>query len=313
MNKLKIFTGNAHPELARAITERLGVPLSSAEVARFPDGETKVRILEDVRGRDVFVIQPTCPPQNDNLMELLIMIDALRRASAERVTAVIPYYGYARQDRKHEGRVPITAKLVANLITTAGANRVLTMDLHATQIQGFFDIPLDHLFGAGVLASYIRERMTTDVVAVAPDPGSIKLANAFAKKLGAGLALVEKHRVSDTEVVAGNVVGDIGGKNVVIVDDMITTGGSMAEAIKMAKKFGARRVVAAATHAVFLAGTVERLAAAAPDELVVTDTIPIRGDLGKANFSFKVLTVAPLFAEAIKRIHFNESVSSLFA
>jgi len=288
------------------------VPLTSAEVARFPDGETKVRILEDVRGRDVFVIQPTCPPQNENLMELLIMIDALRRASADRVTAVIPYYGYARQDRKHEGRVPITAKLVANLITTAGANRVLTMDLHATQIQGFFDIPLDHLYGTPVLAAHIRGRMTTDVVAVAPDPGSIKLANAFAKRLGAGLALVEKRRISDSEVVAGNVVGDIEGKNVVIVDDMISTGGSMAEAIKMAKKFGANKVIAAATHAVFLDGTIERLAAASPDELVVTDTIPLRGDPARAGLTFEVLTVAPLLGEAIKRIHFNESVSSLF-
>jgi ribose-phosphate pyrophosphokinase len=309
---LTIVAGNAHPELARRISQSLGKELTKAEVGRFPDGESKVRILEDVRGTDAFVIQPTCPPQNETLMELLIMIDALKRASAHRITAVLPYYGYARQDRKHEGRVPITAKLVANLITTAGANRVLTMDLHATQIQGFFDIPVDHLFAAPVLVKHVKERNDKDLVAVAPDPGSIKLAHTLSNRLNAGLALVEKRRLSDSTVVAGNVVGDIEGKNVVIADDMITTAGSMTEAVKAVRLRGAKWVTVMATHPVFVKGALRRLAESKPDEVVVTDTIPLKEDLDRAGLDVQVLSVAPMLGEAIKRIHTDESVSCLF-
>jgi len=307
-----MVTGNAHPELAGAIAGNLGTELCRAEVGRFADGETKVRILDDVRGTDAFVIQPTCAPQNENLMELLIMIDALRRASAERVTAVIPYYGYARQDRKHEGRVPITAKLVANLIVTAGAQRVLTMDLHATQIQGFFDIPMDHLFAAPVMVKYLRETSGPDIVVLAPDAGGMKMAHAFANRLGGRLALVEKRRKTDTEVEPGYVVGDLKGKNVIVIDDMITTGGSMAQAMVCAREHGARTIVGAATHGVLLDGAVEKLAAAAPDEVVVTDTIPLHIDPAGTGFKLKVLSVAGLLADAIRRIHLKESVSSLF-
>ena len=325
MRTLRIITGNAHPALARAIVGSLRTGLCGAEVGRFPDGETKVRILEDVRGTDVFVIQPICPPQNQNLMELLILIDAARRSSAERITAVMPYYGYARQDRKHEGRVPITAKLVANLIEAAGANRVLTMDLHATQIQGFFDIPMDHLFSLPIFVEYLEGRGRSDIVVMAPDPGSIKMAQAYGQKLGGGLALVEKRRVSDSEVAVGNVVGDVENKDVIVVDDMISTGGSMAQAAKCARSKGARHVTAVATHALLLDKAMERLTEASVDEVVVTDTIPPRGgdptspreaaaekkaDAGELNP--KVLTVAPMLGEAIRRIHLNESVSSLF-
>jgi ribose-phosphate pyrophosphokinase len=309
---LKVIAGNAHPGLAKAIVEGLGTTLCGADVGRFPDGETKVRIIEDVRGTDVFVIQPTSPPQNENLMELLIMLDAARRASAEEITAVIPYYGYGRQDRKHESRVPITAKLVANLIATAGATRVLTMDLHASQIQGFFDIAVDHLYAAPVFVKYLRENFGDNLTVLSPDPGAIKMANGYAKYLGAELALVEKVRVSDSEVTGGKVVGDIRDRDVVIVDDMITTGGSMSQAIKAARANGAGRVVVVATHAVFLDKAVERLGEAKADEVIVTDTIPLRFDPAEAGFKLTVLSVAPLLGEAIRRIHFNESVSSLF-
>lgn len=312
MRTLRIITGNAHPALAQAIVDSLRTHLCEAVVGSFPDGETKVRIGEDVRGTDVFVIQTVSPPQNHNLMELLIMIDAARRSSAERITAVLPYYGYARQDRKHEGRVPITAKLVANLLEAAGANRVLTMDLHATQIQGFFDIPMDHLFAMPIFVEYLKQQKRTNTVVMAPDPGSIKMAHAYAKALGGGLALVEKRRISDSEVTVGSVVGDIDGKDVIIVDDMITTGGSMAQAVKCARENGARHVVAMATHALVLDKAVERLAEAGPDEVVVTDTVPPRDGAGVEGFSLKVLSVAPMLGEAIHRIHLNESVSSLF-
>jgi ribose-phosphate pyrophosphokinase len=312
LKTLRIIAGSAHPALAEAIAVSAGTELTKAKVGQFADGETQVRIQDDVRGADVFVIQPTCPPQNHNLMELLIMLDAVRRASAERVTAVVPYYGYARQDRKHEGRVPITAKLVANLIVTAGADRVLTMDLHATQIQGFFDIMLDHLFAAPVFVKYLREGFGDGLTVLASDPGGIKMAHGYASYLDADLALVEKSRMSDTDVSGGKIVGDIEGKDVLIVDDMITTGGSMAQAITSARENGARRVVAAATHAVLLEKAVERLRRAAPDEVVVTDTIPLRFDPKDAGFKMKILTVAPLLGEAIRRIHFNESVSNLF-
>ena len=312
MRRLKVIAGNSHPGLAKAIVEGLGTSLCEAEVSRFPDGETKVRILEDVRGADVFVIQPTSPPQNENLMELLIVLDAAMRASAEQITAVIPYYGYGRQDRKHESRVPITAKLVANLIATAGATRVLTMDLHASQIQGFFDIAVDHLYAAPVFVKYLRENFDDSLTVLSPDPGAMKMANGYAKYLGAELALVEKIRVSDSEVTGGKVVGDIRGRDVVIVDDMITTGGSMSQAISAARANGAQRVVVVATHAVFLDKAVERLSETKPDEVVVTDTIPLRVDPADVGFKLTVLSIAPLLGEAMRRIHFNESVSSLF-
>jgi ribose-phosphate pyrophosphokinase len=298
--------------LAEDIAAYLGKDLTKAEVSTFPDGETKVRILEDVRGTDVFVMQPTCCPQNDTLMELLIMIDALRRASAHRITAVMPYFGYARQDRKHEGRVPITAKLVANLIYTAGARRVLTMDLHASQIQGFFDIPVDHLYAGPVLTKYMKEQGAENLVCVAPDPGSIKRAHKMSTLLNAGLALVEKKRVSDSDVIAGNIVGDIKGRDCVIADDMITTAGSMTEALKAVRAHGAKKVTIMATHAVFCRGSLRRLAEGKPDEIVVTDTYPLRDDLDRAGLEVKVLSVAPMLGEAIKRIHTNESVSCLF-
>lgn len=312
MRTLKVITGNAHPGLAGAIVEGLGTTLCEADVSRFPDGETKVRILEDVRGTDVFVIQPTSPPQNENLMELLIVLDAARRASAREITAVIPYYGYGRQDRKHEGRVPITAKLVANLIATAGATRVLTMDLHASQIQGFFDIAVDHLYAAPVFVEYLRENFGDNLTVLSPDPGAMKMANGYAKYLGAELALVEKVRVSDSEVSGGKVVGDIQDRNVVIVDDMITTGGSMSQAIKAARTNGAKRVVVVATHAVLLDEAIERLREAKAEEIIVTDTIPLRVDPADVGFKLTVLSVAGMLGEAIRRIHFNESVSSLF-
>ncbi len=238
MKTLHIITGNAHPALAEEIVGSLKTKLCGAEVGRFPDGETKVRILEDVRGTDVFVIQPVCPPQNENLMELLILIDAVKRSSAERITAVMPYYGYARQDRKHEGRVPITAKLVANLVEAAGADRVLTMDLHATQIQGFFDIMLDHLYAAPLLVKHLRETLRGDLAVLVADAGGMKMGAAYAKYLGATIALVEKTRVNDRDVTGGKVVGDIEGKDVVIADDMISTGGSMAQAIESARAAG---------------------------------------------------------------------------
>ena len=315
MRTLRIITGTAHPALAEEIVGSLKTKLCGAEVGRFPDGETKVRILEDVRGTDVFVIQPICPPQNENLMELLILLDAVKRSSAERITAVMPYYGYARQDRKHEGRVPITAKLVANLVEAAGADRVLTMDLHATQIQGFFDIPMDHLFSLPIFVKYLEEQSHSDIVVMAPDPGSIKMAQAYARKLGGGLALVEKQRVSDSEVAVGNVVGEVENKDVIIVDDMITTGGSMAQAVRCARSSGARHVTAVATHALLLDKAVERLTEAGPDEVVVTDTVPLReatAEKKTGGLNLKVLSVASILGEAIRRIHLNESVSSLF-
>jgi len=258
---------------------------------------------------DVFIVQPTCPSVNETLMELLVMVDAIRRASAERITAVIPYYGYARQDRKHEGRVPITAKLVANLLTTAGVNRVLTMDLHASQIQGFFDIPLDHLFAAPVVIDYLRKQNLDHPVVMSPDIGSIKMAHAFAKRLGGDLAVVDKRRTGDIEIEVGHVIGEVNGRNVIVVDDMITSAGSMSAAITVAKDHGAKNVIAVATHGLLVGPAMERLAKAAPDEVVVTNTVP---SPKAERFKLTVLSVAELLAEAINRIHRNKSVSLLF-
>jgi ribose-phosphate pyrophosphokinase len=312
-NKLKVFSGRANIPLAEKIAQCLGDSLGKITLANFPDGEISVRIEEDVRGRDVFVVQPTCPPVNESIMELLIMLDSFRRASAARITIVLPYYGYARQDRKDVGRVPISAKLVANLLTVAGANRVLALDLHAAQIQGFFDIPLDHLHAAPVLNDYIRSLgiQGSELVLMSPDEGSIKRALMHQKKLGGTLAIVDKRRASATETKQANLIGGaIEGKVVVLFDDMITTAGSVVGAANVAKKNGARDVYACATHAVLVGNAIEALRNSPLKQLIVTDSIPIPPQ--KALPNIKVLSVAPLLADAIKRIHFNESVSKLF-
>jgi len=311
VERLKIFTGTAHPALAQAICRYIGVELAEAEISRFPDGETKVKVGADVRGDDCFVIQPTSRPVNENLMELLIIIDALHRASAGRITAVIPYYGYARQDRKYEGRVPITSKLVANLLVTAGVDRVICVDLHASQIQGFFDIPVDHLIAGPLLLSRIKAKDLKKPIVMSPDPGSIKRAAALAKVLGTELALIDKRRVDDNTVMRGYVIGDLQGKDAVIVDDMITTGGSIKQAVLAAREYGARTVTAAATHAVFCGPIRERLLEAAPDEVIVTNTIPVDADVLEG-VNLTVLSTASLLGEAIRRIHFNQSVSAIF-
>jgi len=302
---LKIFAGRANPALARAISDYLGTPLGAAKIAPFPDGELLVKLDEDVRGRDIFVIQPTCDPVNHSLMELLIFIDCARRASAERVTAVIPYFGYARQDRKDEGRVPITAKLVANLIATAGADRVLTMDLHAAQVQGFFDIPVDNLEAEPVLRRYFQEKHIENLVLVSPDVGNTKRARRYADHLGGDLAIITKRRISGKDVEAGRIIGDVNGKTVLMMDDVITTGGTVCEAAAVCKQGGAKKIYVGATHGVLCGPAVDRLRNAPIDEVVVTDTVPVGQE--------KVLSVAELVGEAIHRIHNDESISSLFA
>lgn len=311
MDKLAVVTGNAHPELAKNICKFLKIKLSECLVGRFSEGEIRVKIEENIRGKDVFVIQPTCPPVNDTLMELLILIDALKRASAKRITAVMPYYGYARQDRKDQPRVPITAKLVANLITVAGADRVLTMDLHAGQIQGFFDIPLDHLFAAGVFVEYFEKLKLKDLVIVSPDVGGIKMARAYSKRLRAGLAIVDKRRVSPETTEAEHILGDIEGKNIIIVDDMVSTGSSLIEAVEILVNHGAKEIRAAVSHGVLCGSAIARVDKCKTlKELVITDSIPL--DNNKNHPRIKVLSIADLLGEAIKRIHNEESVSSLF-
>ncbi|MCK4262028.1 ribose-phosphate pyrophosphokinase [bacterium] len=307
--QLKVFTGKANLDLAEKICRYLKLSLGKAEVTSFPDGEVRVEIKENARGADAFIIQSTCPPVNNNLMELLVMIDALRRASARRITAVIPYYGYARQDRKVQPRVPITAKLVANLITVAGANRVLVMDLHVGQIQGFFDIPVDHLFAAPALINYFRKKRVRDMVIVAPDPGAVERAAAFAKRLKASLAIIDKRRPRPGVSKVFNVVGKVKDKNVILVDDMIDTGGSIIESAKVLKEKGASNIYVGCTHPVFSKRAGERLQNSIVKEVVVTDTIPFRS---KQNSKVKVLSIASLLGEAIKRIHNETSVSSLF-
>lgn len=310
MDRMKVFTGNASPRLAEDICAHLGVPMGKAVVSHFPDGEVSVKVLDDVRGSDVFIVQSTCPPVNETLMELLILIDCVRRASASRITAVVPYFGYARQDRKDEGRVPITAKLVANMITAAGADRVLTIDLHASQIQGFFDIPVDHLYAAPVMARYYRQMDIKDLVVVCSDVGGVKMANAYARMLGAGFAIVTKTRIDARTTRAGQVIGEVEGRNILIIDDIIATGGSIAEASKALKDKGALDIYVGATHAVMSQGVIERLGKAPIIEIAVTDTIPLT-DRSKG-LKVKVLSVARLLGETMRRIHFNESVSSLF-
>ena len=312
MRELKLFSGRAHPSLAKSIADYLHLDMGKCELQTFKDGEYHCKV-GDVRGRDVFLVQPTAPPVNDTLMELLIMIDACMRASAERITAVIPYYGYARQDRKDEGRVPITAKLVANMLTRAGANRVLTMDLHAAQIQGFFDIPVDHLYAASVLNNHFREMDINpeDLVIVSPDEGSIKRAVGHKKRLGGNLAIIDKRRDSGDEVRQENIIGGpIEGKVALMFDDMISTAGSICGAADLVKRKGAKEIHVAASHGVFADPAIERLKAAPIDSIVVTDSIPVPEDKRLPNM--KILPISGLLAEAIMRIHQNKSISTMF-
>jgi len=311
MDKIAIFSGNAHPQLAKDICKYLKVKLSDAMVSRFSEGEIRIKINENVRGKDVFLVQPTCPPVNETLMELLIMIDALKRSSSSRITAVVPYFGYARQDRKDQPRVPITAKLVANLLTTAGANRVLTMDLHAGQIQGFFDIPVDHLFAVGIFIEYLKVLKLKNLVVVSPDVGGIKMARAYAKRLSADLAIIDKRRISPERAEAMHILGEVKEKNAVIVDDLIATGGSLMEAVVALKRAGAQSVRAAISHGVLSGSAMENIDNCKPlEELCVTDSIPLPNH--KKHPRVKVLSIANLLGEAVKRIHHEESVSCLF-
>jgi len=310
--EIKLFSGQANTELAEKISRRINVPLGQMEISHFPDGEVFVRILENVRGWDVFLVQPTVPDPNESLMELLVMIDAFRRASAERITAVIPCYAYARQDRKDQPRVPISAKLVANLIAAAGANRVLTVDLHAGQIQGFFDIPLDNLYAFPVFGDYICTMKLKDPVVVSPDVGGIKHAASFSSRLKLPLAAVDKRRINDLEVEATGIIGHVKGCDVVLVDDMVTTAGSLAEAARVVKEFGARDIYACATHGILVGPAMERLERSQIKQLVLTDTVRPNGCDEKSSFDVKRLSVADLLGQAIVRIHRSESVSSLF-
>ena len=307
--EMKIFTGNAHPALARDICDYLNVGLGNASVSSFPDGETYVKINDNIRGRDVFIIQPTCPPTNQNLMELLILVDAARRASAARITSVIPFFGYARQDRKDQPRVPITAKLVANLLVAAGVNRVLTMDLHAQQLQGFFDIPVDHLHARPVMVQHLHKLAIGNLVVVSPDVGGVKMASAYAQALGAKLAIVVKKRVSASETEASHIIGDVSGQNVLIVDDLTETAGTLTSAARMLRKHGALDIYAGVSHAVLTDLAVERLKDSEIKELITTDSVPVRPT---SDQRVKVLSVAELLGEGIRRIHDDESVSSLF-
>lgn len=307
-----LFSGRANRDLSSRISDYLGTPLGQAKIEPFPDGELMVKLEEDVRGRDVFIIQPTCAPVDTMLMELLILIDCARRASAERITAVVPYFGYARQDRKDEGRVPITAKMVANLITVAGANRVLTIDLHAAQIQGFFDIPVDNLLAEPVFSRYFSQQDLGELVLVSPDVGNTKTARIYADRLGGELAIITKRRISGAEVEAGHIIGDVKGKTVLMMDDMVSTAGTVCQAAKLCKEQGANRVLVGASHGILCGPAVERLGEAPIDEVVVTDTVPVSEEKAKAIGKLKVLSVAALIGEAIHRIHNNESVSSLF-
>jgi ribose-phosphate pyrophosphokinase len=309
---LRIFSGSSNLPLAAAVCKYLKIPLGNAEIEVFPDGEKVVRVEDDVRGKDCFVIQSTCRPVDVHLMELLIYLDCLRRASARRVTAVIPYFGYARQDRKDEGRVPITAKLVANLITTAGADRVLAIDLHAQQLQGFFDIPVDHLTGELVLNKYFRGKKISNLVVVSPDVGNIKIAAKYAAHLGGELAIVHKRRISGGEVKAQEIIGEVKGRNVLMCDDIIATAATVCDAARLVKERGAKKVYVGATHGVFVDGALEKLSHAPIEEVVITDTIPL--DKGVVAYrNIKVLSVSAMLGEAIKRIHTDKSVSSLFS
>jgi len=311
-DNLKIFSGSSNVVLAGAVCKYLDIPLGGAKIDRFPDGEKVVKREADVRGRDCFVVQSTCEPVDEHLMELLIYLDCLRRASARRITAVIPYFGYARQDRKAEGRVPITAKLVANLITVAGANRVLAIDLHAQQLQGFFDIPVDHLTGELVLSRYFRDKKIGNLTVVSPDVGNMKIASRYASHLGGELAIVHKRRISGGEVEAHEIIGEVKGRNILMCDDIIATAGTVCGAARLVKQRGAGKIYVGATHGVFAGDALEQLEQAPLYEVVVTDTIPV-GDKASRLGNMKVLSVSAMLGEAIKRIHRDESVSSLFS
>ena len=311
LDRLKLFGGNSNPELTAKICQHLQILQGKAVVQTFSDGEIMVEIGENVRGRDVFVMQSTCSPVNHNLMELLVLMDALKRASAWRITAVLPYYGYARQDTKVLPRVPISAKLVADLITVAGGHRVICLDLHANQIQGFFDIPVDNLFAAPVLLEYIRQYLNSDLVIVSPDAGGVERARAFAKRLNASLAIIDKRRDEDQKVKAMHIVGEVEGKAAIILDDMVDTGGTLTEAAKALAENGALSINACCTHAVLSGNAIGRIEESAIENLIVTDSIPLQPET-KGCKKIKVLTVANLLGEAIKRSHLNDSVSSLF-
>lgn len=308
--ELKLLAGNANRPLAEEIARELGLPLADAEVSRFSDGEVFVQINENVRGADVFVIQPTCPPVNDSLMELLVMLDALKRASAQRITAVLPYYGYARQDRKVQPRVPISAKLVADLVTAAGAHRILALDLHAGQIQGFFNIPVDHLFAAPVLIDYLGRKGLQEPVVIAPDAGGVERARAIAKRLKAGLAIIDKRREGVNVSLFMHLIGDVKGRDAVIIDDMIDTAGTVVQAVDAIKREGARRILACGVHPVLSGPAIARIEGSPLEEVIVTNSIPLGPE--KRIAKIVVLSVANLLAEAIRRIHAEESVSTLF-
>jgi ribose-phosphate pyrophosphokinase len=311
LERIRIFSGNANIALATKICQHLGISLGKANVTTFSDGETRVEINENVRGMDVFIIQSTCPPVNVTCMELLIMIDALKRASADRITAVIPYYGYGRQDRKVAPRAPITAKLLADLITTAGANRVLSMDLHAGQIQGFFNIPVDNLFATPVLFDYMKKNLVDNTVVVSPDTGGVERARAFGKRLGASLAIIDKRREGPNEAEVMNIIGNVKGKRIIILDDMIDTAGTVVQAAKAMKEAGALEISICCTHPVLSGPALDRIEGSEIKEVIVTDTIPL-SDQAKNCKKIKVLSVSGILGEAVRRIYYNDSVSSLF-
>ncbi|MDT8317891.1 MAG: ribose-phosphate pyrophosphokinase [bacterium] len=311
LDKIKIFSGNSNRALAEELCEFIGVPIGQASVKTFSDGEIAVEIQENVRGKHVFIVQSTCSPVNDNLMELLVMIDAMKRASAGLITAVIPYYGYARQDRKAAPRTPITAKLTADLITAAGATRVLSMDLHAGQIQGFFNIPVDHIYAMPVSLKYIEENMGDDIVVVSPDAGGVERARAYAKRLGSSLAIIDKRRTGPNVAEVMHIIGDVEGKVALIVDDMVDTAGTLTQAAKALAENGAKKICASCTHPVLSGPAIERISNSAIEEMVVTNSIPLSENAQKSG-KISVLSVAPLLGEAIKRIHSDDSVSSLF-
>jgi ribose-phosphate pyrophosphokinase len=310
-NNVKVFSGSSNPELTKKICEYLGLPVGCAKIEKFPDSEKIIKCEDDVRGKDCFVVQSCCEPVDEHIVELLIFLDCLKRASAKRVTAVIPYFGYARQDRKDEGRTPITAKLMSNLITTAGADRVLAMDLHAAQLQGFFDIPVDHLFAEPVLTKYFNTKKFTGLTVVSPDVGNIKRAARYVEHLNGELAIIHKRRLSSKEVQCGAIIGTVKDRDVLMCDDMISTAGTMCSAAKLVKEQGAKKIYIGATHGVFADSAVEKLKNAPIDEIIVTDTIPLKPEAAKLP-NIKILTVSNILGEAIKRIYSNESISAMF-
>jgi ribose-phosphate pyrophosphokinase len=312
MTDIRVFSGRSNPLLAARICEYLGLSLGRVQLDNFPDGEISLKLSEDVRGRDAFVVQSTCPPVNDSLMELLIFIDCLKRASAQRITVVVPYFGYARQDRKDEGRVPITAKMVADIVTKAGADRVLTLELHAAQIQGFFDIPVDNLSAQPVFSAYFESLQLDPLTLVSPDVGNAKQSRVYADRMNATLAIIDKRRISGSEATSLAVIGDVKDRNVLMIDDIIATAGTVLEACQLVRRQGARRIIVAATHGVLCGPAVQRLEQAGIDHLAVTDTIPVPEAVRSRLPSLTILTVSELLGEAIRRIHQNESVSSLF-